>query len=439
MKRKFFFALIILFLLSLPCKLLGLSLEEERKYGREIYLEIARSATINNDPYISIYLNVIKGRLENVANLPFPIVLTIIESQSVDAFATPGGYVYITTGLIGLCDKEEELAGVLAHEFSHIGRRHIAKRMEKQKYINVGMLASMLLGMWVGDPKAKETILTTGIASAQALSLKYSREDEDEADRIGSFTADRAGYGGLGTAEFLKKLRATSDNKSLPQYLLTHPYHDERIIIIEGLWQENRVTVNTAFFPYILVRTKVLHKQPGANVDEVWVNRYLKDKHDPLSAYAASLIYSSKGNINESLLIAAGINSPFKNIFLGEVLVNARKFEDAIGVLKDGQDPISNYFLARAYEGYGDREKAANTLKELLQYSKAYPEILYRLGMLLGSMGREGEGYEYLGKYYLEIGRYETARKYLEKAVSKYGINSKEAKEILNILSSLKR
>ncbi|MCX5799457.1 MAG: M48 family metalloprotease, partial [Proteobacteria bacterium] len=71
-------------------------------------------------------------------------MLTIIESQSVDAFATPGGYVYITTGLIGLCDKEEELAGVLAHEFAHIGRRHIAKRMEKQKYINVGMLASML-------------------------------------------------------------------------------------------------------------------------------------------------------------------------------------------------------------------------------------------------------------------------------------------------------
>ncbi|MCX5799458.1 MAG: hypothetical protein NTU90_07870 [Proteobacteria bacterium] len=63
MKRKFLFALIILFLLSLPCKLLGLSLEEERKYGREIYLEIARSATINNDPYISIYLHAIKGRL----------------------------------------------------------------------------------------------------------------------------------------------------------------------------------------------------------------------------------------------------------------------------------------------------------------------------------------------------------------------------------------
>jgi predicted Zn-dependent protease len=434
MKCKFLIVIVFL-LLFLPFKIYGLSLEEEKKYGKEIYLEIAKSAALNNDPYIALYLRTMKERLEGVASLPFPIVLTIIESQAVDAFATIGGYVYITTGLIGLCDKEQELAGVLAHEFAHIGRRHVAKRLEKQKYINVGMLAATLLSILIGDPKA----LAAGAASAQAMSLKYSRDDEEEADRVGSTTADRAGYGGLGVTEFLKKVRATGTDKVLPQYLLTHPYHEERIIKIESMWGESKVTVNTAFFPYLLVREKILHKPPGGGMEDIWINKYLKDKNDPINAYAASLIYSLKGNMDESINVAKEINSPYKNLLLGELLLNAQRFKDAIDTLKDEPDPVPRYFLARAYEGYGERAMATNVLKELLQYGNAYPEIFYRLGMMLGRMGQEAEGYEYLGRYYVEIGKYDIAKTHLEKAVTKYGINSREAKEILKILDELKK
>lgn len=434
MKCKFLIVIVFL-LLFLPFKIYGLSLEEEKKYGKEIYLEIAKSAALNNDPYITLYLRTMKERLEGVASLPFPIVLTIIESQTVDAFATIGGYVYITTGLIGLCDKEQELAGVLAHEFAHIGRRHVAKRLEKQKYINVGMLATTLLSILIGDPKA----LVAGAASAQAMSLKYSREDEEEADRVGSTTADRAGYGGLGVAEFLKKVRTTGTDKVLPQYLLTHPYHEERIIKIESMWGESKVTVGTALFPYLLVREKILHKPPGGGMEDIWINKYLKDKNDPINAYAASLIYSLKGNMDESINVAKEINSPYKNLLLGELLLNAQRFKDAIDTLKDEPDPVPRYFLARAYEGYGERAMATNVLKELLQYGNAYPEIFYRLGMMLGRMGQEAEGYEYLGRYYLEIGKYDIAKTHLEKAVTKYGINSREAKEILKILDELKK
>ena len=437
MKCKFLIVIVFL-LLFLPFKIFGLSLEEEKKYGKEIYLEITKSAALNNDPYVALYLRTMKDRLEGVASLPFPIVLTIIESQAVDAFATIGGYVYITTGLIGLCDKEQELAGVLAHEFAHIGRRHVAKSLEKQKYINVGMLASMLLSALVGARESAAT-LAAGMGAAQAMSLKYTREDEEEADRVGSTNADRAGYGGLGIAEFLKKIRATGTDQIVPQYLLTHPYHEERIIKIESMWGESRVTVNTAFFPYLLVRAKILHKQLGGGMEEIWINRYLKDKNDPLNAYAVSLIYSLKGNMDESMDVAKEINSPYKNLLLGELLLNAHRFKDAIDTLKDETDPISRYFLARAYEGDGERAMAANVLKGLLQYGETYPEIFYRLGMLLGRMGQEGEGYEYLGRYYLEIGKYDIAKTHLEKAVTKYGINSRESKEILKILDELKK
>ncbi|MDD5243749.1 MAG: M48 family metalloprotease, partial [Syntrophorhabdaceae bacterium] len=116
--RRLFFIPFLLSFTLLAHSAYGLTISEEKKYGKEVFAEISRSATINNDPYVSIYVQEIKSRLEDVAGLPFPVVLTIIESGTVDAFATVGGYVFITTGLIGECDREEELAGVMAHEFA---------------------------------------------------------------------------------------------------------------------------------------------------------------------------------------------------------------------------------------------------------------------------------------------------------------------------------
>lgn len=136
-KHLFFIALLLFFaLLSRPA--FGLTVSEEKKYGREVFAEVARSATINNDPYISIYAQEIKSRLEDIAGMPFPVVLTIIESNTVDAFATVGGYVFITTGLIGECDREEELAGVMAHEFAHI-KKGISRRDWKNRNLSTSV------------------------------------------------------------------------------------------------------------------------------------------------------------------------------------------------------------------------------------------------------------------------------------------------------------
>jgi beta-barrel assembly-enhancing protease len=436
---KFKYPVIIFLILFLPTQLYCLTIEEEKKYGQEIFLEIARSATINNDPYISIYLGNMKNNLENAANLPFPIVLTVIESTSADAFTTPGGYVYLTTGLIGMCDKEEELAGVLAHEFAHNTKRHITKRLEKEKYINIGMLATLLAGILIPDPKAKETVLATGSASAMALSLKYSREDEDEADRVGASIADKAGYGGLGTADFLKKLRSGGGDKVLPQYLLTHPYHEERIVKIERAWAGSKSRIDSTFFSYLPVRVKVLHGHLTEGMRDAWVNKYIKDVNDPATLYGISLMYSLIGNTNDSIRMAKSINSPYGSLLLGEIMVNSRQYGDAIGILKDETSPISRFFLARAYEGYGDIGTALSVFNELLQYGKVYPEIYYRYGMLIGRSGNQARGYEYLGRYYLETGKQPLARSNLEKAITKYGINSQEAKDVLKLLDTLKK
>jgi len=441
MKLKLFFVVcLLLFSLCISSISSGLTVAEEQKYGKEIFLQIANSVPINNDPYLSLYLQDIKRRLEGVATLPFPITLTVIQTQTINAFATVGGYIYITSGLIAFSETEEELAGVLAHELAHITRRHVAKRVEKEKYINIGMLATMLAGILVGgDAQTSQAIIVGGQAAAQALSLKYSRDDEEDADRTGGIFADRAGYNATGVADFLKKLRVSSRETMIPQYLLTHPYHEERIATIENAWPDSTTKNNTTFYPYLVVRANVLHRPPGSGSKEIWLNKYKQDRDSPINAYGAMLAYMSSGNISESIKVASHIKSPYRNLFMGEALVNGRQFSDAVEVLKYQQDPISKVFLAKAYDGQGNIEMAAKTYRDLLQYGSVFPEIYYRLGMLTGRMGLEGMGHEYLGRYYLEIGRYDLAKTNIEKAINKYGINSREAQDLLKILDLIKK
>src|SRR5208337_5377346 len=111
------------------------------------FIEIAGSTRLYSDPYVCIQIAIIQKRLEAAADLPFPIKLSIIDSPALDAFATVGGYVFMTTGILEQADREEEIVGVLGHEFSHVGRRHVAKSLEKEKFISWGSVATMLFAL----------------------------------------------------------------------------------------------------------------------------------------------------------------------------------------------------------------------------------------------------------------------------------------------------
>lgn len=435
--KKCFIIIVILAFVATSVPVQALTNDEELKYGKEVYLEIARAVPINNDPYISFSLNDIRLRLESKTIMPFPLVVTVIDSPEVNAFATPGGYVYIASGLIAHCDNEEEVAGVMAHEFSHIKRRHIAKRAEKEKYFTATMVATLLAALLVGDA-ARGAVIALGMGGAQAAALKYSREDEEDADREGSNLANEAGYGGLGTADFLRKLRAGGGDKLYPQYLLTHPYHESRIIALESTWKRQPPSKEESLFPYIIARAKVIqnYKTSGL-VDDIWVKRYAKNGTDPVAAYGASLYYAFKGNFEKALEIARSNPSPYRGLFLGEILISANRFPEAVEALKDVHEKVGRYYLARAYEGMGRNDLAVQTYSSLIPYAPIYPDIYYRLGMVQGRAGDEGAGHMYLGFYYMSRGNYVLAKSNFEKAISRYGINSRQGAEIMRLIAGM--
>lgn len=437
MKRKLLAAAFLFFFVSV--QLHALTLEEERKYGREIFVEIARGTKPYTDPYLPIQLSLIKDRIEASTALPFPIKLTVIDAYSMDAFATMGGYVYVTNGLISACDREDEIAGVLSHEFGHVGRFHVSKRIEKEKTLSIARLAALFLSMVIPNPAVSGAVLSTGMAGAQTASLKYSREDENEADSTGVGIAERAGYSGVGTAEFLKKLRLTGLEKTLPQYLLTHPYSDERIGRVEALATTRKTSVDTSLFPFIIARMTIVDRPFGPEVEDQWARRYARNPEDPVNIYGMALVLTSKGNSEQAIKTVQTINSPHKALFLGEIMVSARRWGDAIRTLENESNPIALFFLARAYEGAGDVARAARILEGLRSYAGTYPEIYQRLGMVLGRQGNEAGGYENLGRYYLGTGKEQQAGTYLEKAIAKYGLNSAKGQELMALLDSFKK
>jgi predicted Zn-dependent protease len=436
MKVKYVTALLVLFFF--PVQAWTLTLDEESKYGREVYLQVAGSAKLYSDPYVCIQMAIIKGRLEAAADLPFRIKLSIIESPVLDAFATVGGYVFMTTGILEQADDEEEIAGVLGHEFSHVGRRHVAKSVEKEKFINWGMLGALLLGLLIPSAAGKAAVMTGGVGAGQTMALKYTREMEAEADRFGVITCEKAGYNGAGSAEFLKKMAATGLDKMVPQYLLTHPYSEDRVMTIRQLAKPMKTRVDVSLFPFVVARARILSGPVGAQNEDIWLKKYQKDPTDPVSAYGAALVYSLKGDTDRAVALVRAINSPYTPLFMGEFFVAGRRFKEAIEVLGGEAHPVARYFLAKAYEGQGDFTTAGRVLKGLAPYAETFPEVYQRMGMVLGREGNEAGGYDYLGRYYLETGRYQAATVNLEKAVSKYGINSPEGEEALKLLDQVK-
>jgi len=233
-------------------------------------------------------------------------------------------------------------------------------------------------------------------------------------------------------------MAATGLDKMIPQYLLTHPYSEDRVMTIRQLAKPVRTRVDVSFFPFVVARARILSGPVGAQNEDIWLKKYQKDPTDPVSAYGAALVYSLKGDTDRAVALARAINSPYAPLFTGEFFVVGRRFKEAVAVLGGEVHPVARYFLAKAYEGQGDFTTAGRVLKGLAPYAETFPEVYQRMGMVLGREGNEAGGYDYLGRYYLETGRYQAAKVNLEKAVEKYGINSPQGEEALKLLDQVK-
>jgi beta-barrel assembly-enhancing protease len=247
----------------------ALSEAQEAKVGREIMQQIRSNSDYLDDAELTDYLNSLGDRLAaSSADPTLHFEFFVIRDPTINAFALPGGYIGVHTGLLSAVQNESELAGVLAHEIGHVTQHHIARMVDKERATSLYTLAALAVAILASrsNSQVSEAALTLGGAASVQSALNFSRENEREADRAGLQTMSAAGFSPYGMVSFFKRLQAQSrlyDNNA-PAYLRTHPLTQERIADMEGRVAKMPYHQHPDSLEFTLLRSKVQAQQGDA-------------------------------------------------------------------------------------------------------------------------------------------------------------------------------
>jgi predicted Zn-dependent protease len=290
----------------------GITIKEEEKLGREYMKILTANLQIVDDPMIVDYINTLGQKLvASFPQQPFSYNFYVVKEEVYNAFAIPAGSIFIYTGLIAAMESEEELAGILSHEISHVYCRHISQKIDRSKKLNwatmAGVAAGILLGM-AGGGEAASAVTVGSMAAGQSAALAYSRADEIQADQIGLVYLDKAGYNGEGLMTVLNKIRAKQwyGTDQIPSYLMTHPAVEDRLAYIDTQLAKNKTKPATAAAAGIntfqIVHTKIVALYSDETVALRTFQGAVENKpQDPLGYYGLGLALARSGNRDKAI------------------------------------------------------------------------------------------------------------------------------------------
>jgi predicted Zn-dependent protease len=202
------------------------SLEQELALGKQLAIEVERETKIVDDPVVSEYINRLGQNLARNSDVTFPLSFKLIESDDINAFTLPGGYVFINSGLFKLSANEAELAAALAHEIGHAAGRHATRQASRNQLIGLGAIPLSIFG-GIGGLAARQAV---NLAEPMAF-LKFSREFENEADLLGLQYLWKAGYDPSASIDLFEALASTERRQpgSVAKLFRTHPLTPDRI------------------------------------------------------------------------------------------------------------------------------------------------------------------------------------------------------------------
>ena len=208
------------------------SKEQDIQLGREAAGEVRKQVDVVDNPELQNYVGRLGGAITRLPEADnFAYSFTLINDTNINAFALPGGPVFANSGLLAAADNESQLAGVLAHEVSHVALRHGTNQLSKANIIQLpAIIASAAAGQ--GSLMAQLAQVGIGIGFNSVL-LKYSRDAETQADLLGARMMAKAGYNPIEMARFFEKLESESHSRA-PQFLSSHPSPGNRIQMVEA-------------------------------------------------------------------------------------------------------------------------------------------------------------------------------------------------------------
>ena len=418
-----------------------LTKSRERLLGEGVVFELRRAGAIVDDALLNEYIRLLGSRLVSQVNDgDYAFRFFMIDDDSINAFAMPGGVIGVHTGLLLATDNESELAGVLAHEIAHVTQRHIARAMLDQQRGSIAAMAASIASILIAaatdvSTDAASAISTASQAAAIQRQINFTRDNEYEADRIGMDVLARAEFDPNGMVSFfeeLGRLDNTSSANVIPEMLMTHPTSNARISESRGRARQLPRIEHEDSVAYGLVkaRIRVLSATRPTEVLAYYAAR--SDSSDPGDRYGLALSLARAGRDDEAERLFSELSAEYPGVIAfrigrAEALMAGRLDQLAMDVYRDANavsprnTPLVISYSEALIEA-GRPAEAHALLLDLLNNVPPTPEQIQLIARAAAAEGDTINSLHYLAEYYASVGDLRGAIRQLVQALATSGI-----------------
>jgi len=419
---------------ALAAPVFAYPITEERKLGEQFAVEAASQLPLLREPAVVDYVSTIGQRI--VAKLdapqPFEYRFSVVNDDSLNAFAVPGGFIYVNSGLLLRAGNDSELAGVLGHEIGHSHAHHIVRQQEKTTLMSYAALAGMLLSI------IQPAIGAAAMGASATAQLQYQREFEQEADYLGIRYMRAAGFDPHGMTSFMKRLweeQRTMPLDQMPPYMMSHPLTDERITNLEAATRNIPQQPGWQKPSFGLQRAQAIVL--ALSRDPAVLDRYAKAAAggNPRAVALHGVVMLYQGDAAGALAKlesakAAGLREVDDDIALARF--RSGDFDGALRLLRARaeeapDDATAQSLLGQVLLAQKDYAGSARALQRASDSAPGIDQVEYDLGQAYGRSGDPGRGLYHLARALELRGDVEQARAQYEKAAKQLAPDSAEA------------
>lgn len=396
-----------------------LSPYEEQKIGREFMRQAKFSLPLIVDHELNEYIQLLGERLlTGIDRSDYPFTFFLLDENTINAFAVPGGYIAVNSGLINTFRTEGQLASVVAHEIAHVTQRHHARAYSNQGNSGLTTAATIIAAILIGQksPEAGQAALATGIGLAQQSRINYTRSNEYEADRIGVDILMNAGFSSVNMAEafdILKKNSALNTSGLQLEYLQTHPLNENRIAEARSRadLEGDSGATNSLSFELFRTRLKILTDSDHAQLRHAFETQGKKTATQVNDLYGLALMDALAGRLDSASKRLKSIpNAAQQEYFVqtlttkidylkGEEIAATTSMQDLIALHPARFGIVSQLAYLQTATG-----KLNNAYSTLAQYIRRTPtpnaDVYKQLADVQQKRGNQTGSHESLATYY---------------------------------------
>lgn len=409
-----------------------LSPEEGRELGQEVMRQLRHRLDFIQDPELQYYLSGLGNRIAVNADLHgSPLQFGLVNNPTLNAFAMPGAYITVFTGLVMATDSEDELAGVVAHEIAHLSQRHIPRTLARARERRLPAAAAMIAGLLIGG-QVGYAALTTANAALLSDQLKFSRDYEREADAIGIKLLAEAGFDPFGMPNFFSKLERISrlQSSDVPEFLRTHPLSLNRLSEAEeraASFGKRQPSSNPG---YLHARAKI-RALYGSQTDKV-IAYFRSRKAETGGAERDAAQYglalalargnrfkAARGEIDDLLArhpdrITYQIGRAEIDIEAGDVGAAVKRYRRLVA--EHPEEPLLRELYAVALLENRQPAEARQEIRKLLRRNPGRYVLHDLLARATAELGQQAESHQARAEYLIAIGDYAGAMRELKQA-----------------------